>query len=132
MSLQQAVIVLHSYKEVEKFAKQFWHDLDNIVLKPRIDLSSSLSRLDVESTSIRLNGSLSDTNIRSLLQDLEDIVQMLTKNLPPGFIEPFADAMMPDLSRRITEDWLEKSVPSSLDDMVDYQKTLMRVDDFTG
>jgi centromere/kinetochore protein ZW10 len=131
MNLEQAVIVLQSYKEVGKMAKEFWQDLDHIVLRPRIDLSSSLFKLKTGNDSVRLDGPISDTNIRSLLRDLEDIVEMLTNNLPASFITPVAEAMMPDLSRRVTEDWLEKSVPSSLDDMVDYQKTLSHVDDFT-
>jgi centromere/kinetochore protein ZW10 len=38
--------------------------------------------------------------------------------------------MMPTLSNRIKEVWLDTAVPSSLDDMIDYQKALAQVDDF--
>jgi len=38
--------------------------------------------------------------------------------------------MMPVLSRRLLDDWLDSAVPASLDDMVDYQKTLALVQDF--
>lgn len=38
--------------------------------------------------------------------------------------------MMPTLSARVTEHWLEKSVPCSLDSMVEYQKTLHQVSNF--
>jgi centromere/kinetochore protein ZW10 len=38
--------------------------------------------------------------------------------------------MMPPLSRRILETWLETAVPASLDDMVDYQKALALVHEF--
>lgn len=132
MNLDQAIIVLQSYKEVPKAAKEFWQDFDHIILKPRAELSSPLFKLKLQDDSIRVDGAVNDTNTRSLLRDLEGIVEMLNKNLPPSFVQPLAEAMMPELSRRITEDWLEKSVPSSLDDMVDYQKTLSHVDDFTS
>jgi centromere/kinetochore protein ZW10 len=62
--------------------------------------------------------------------DLEAIVEMLTNNLPAVFISPLAEVMMPALSTRITEHWLEKGVPSSLDSMVEYQKTLLQVSNF--
>jgi centromere/kinetochore protein ZW10 len=38
--------------------------------------------------------------------------------------------MMPPMSRYILDDWLYTAVPASLDDMVDYQKTLALVHDF--
>lgn len=40
--------------------------------------------------------------------------------------------MMPILSARILEVWLDTAVPASLDDMVDYQKALALVGDFAG
>lgn len=40
--------------------------------------------------------------------------------------------MMPIISSRILEDWLDTAVPASLDDMVDYQKALAHVSDFAS
>lgn len=40
--------------------------------------------------------------------------------------------MMPVLSTRIKELWLDTAVPSSLDDMVDYQKALLQVSEFAN
>lgn len=40
--------------------------------------------------------------------------------------------MMPPLSRHILETWLDAAVPASLDDMVDYQKTLAIVHAFAS
>lgn len=55
---------------------------------------------------------------------------MLTNNLPPIFVQSLAKVMMPALSARITEGWLERGVPSSLNSMVEYQKTLIQVNNF--
>lgn len=60
------------------------------------------------------------------------MIIFLTNNLPLDFIKPLSVAMMPNLSARIKEDWLDTAVPSSLDDMVDYQKALAQVDDFAA
>jgi hypothetical protein len=40
--------------------------------------------------------------------------------------------MMPILFTRIKEQWLDSAVPSSLDDMGEYQKTLVQVHDFAA
>lgn len=54
------------------------------------------------------------------------------ENLPPDLIQPLAEKMMPPLSTRIIEVWLDTAVPASLDDMADYQKALSRVGDFAS
>lgn len=38
--------------------------------------------------------------------------------------------MMPPLSQRLLDTWLDAAVPSSLDDMVDYQKALTTAENF--
>lgn len=40
--------------------------------------------------------------------------------------------MMPVLFTRIKEQWLDSAVPSSLDDMGEYQKSLRQVNDFAA
>lgn len=43
---------------------------------------------------------------------------------------PLSEAMMPTLSARIKEVWLDTAVPSSLDSMREYQKALAQVHEF--
>jgi hypothetical protein len=42
MNLAEAVNVAMSYNELDIMAKQFWDDLDHIIMKPRTDLASGL------------------------------------------------------------------------------------------
>jgi centromere/kinetochore protein ZW10 len=49
-----------------------------------------------------------------------------------NILQTFAQIMMPPLSRHILETWLDSAVPASLDDMVDYQKTLAIVYEFAS
>lgn len=41
MSLQDAVVGLMAYKEVDKRMAEFWHDLDEAIVGPRTDIERS-------------------------------------------------------------------------------------------
>jgi len=80
--------------------------------------------------SIGLRKEQADRTIKALFLDLEGIIRFLIKTMPSELLQPFSRAMMPTLSSRIKEMWLDTAVPSSLDDMVPYQKALAQVNDF--
>ena len=63
---------------------------------------------------------------------MENLIRYLVDHLPLEFIKPLSDAMMPDLSARLKEFWLDTAVPSALDDMLEYQKSLAQVQDFVA
>ncbi|KAH6673050.1 centromere/kinetochore protein-like protein zw10 [Halenospora varia] len=133
MNLDQAMVGLKAYNEVESAAKKLWDNLDNYILKPRTELrTGNLPSIQIEENTIRLDPSPSNVSIKALFQDLENVIRFLVSNLPPEFIKPLAGAMMPVLSTRIKELWLDTAVPSSLDDMVDYQKALLQVSEFAN
>jgi protein transport protein DSL1/ZW10 len=90
------------------------------------------NRLMALQNSIGISKVAADHTIKSLFHDMEDIIYFLANNLPPDLIKPLSQAMMPIISTRITEVWLDTAVPSSLDDMINYQKALALVDDFAA
>lgn len=65
-----------------------------------------------------------------MLEDVEGVVRFLIEHLPTEIIQSLSGVMMPVLFTRIKEQWLDPAVPSSLDDMSEYQKTLVQVNDF--
>ncbi|EKD13112.1 centromere kinetochore protein [Drepanopeziza brunnea f. sp. 'multigermtubi' MB_m1] len=134
MDIDQAIIGLKAYKELDQAAKKFWEDLDDVILKPRTNLSAgSIPSIQVTGNSLSLGAAeVANQTIKSLFIDLEVIIEFLIENLPPDFIRPLADKMMPTLSTRILEVWLDTAVPASLDDMIDYQKALSRVGGFAS
>lgn len=73
-----------------------------------------------------------DRTIKSLFLDLETVIHFLMDNIPGEIIQSLAKKMMPILSTRILEVWLDTAVPASLEDMVDYQKALALVADFAA
>jgi centromere/kinetochore protein ZW10 len=62
--------------------------------------------------------------------DLENVIQFLVGNLPSDIVQPLSNALMPTLSDRLLNIWLHSAVPSSLDEMEDYQKALTQVGNF--
>ncbi|PBP25192.1 centromere kinetochore protein [Diplocarpon rosae] len=131
--INQAIIGLKAYKELDQAAKKLWEDLDEVILKPRTDLQiRSIPSIHVAGDSLSLGTEVADQTIKSLFIDLEVIIQFLIVNIPSELIQPLADQMMPQLSARILEVWLDTAVPASLGDMVDYQKALAQVGDFAS
>lgn len=80
--------------------------------------------------SIRVGDEEVDSSIKSLFATIEDVIRFLVKRLPSEFIKPLSDAMMPDLSARLKDVWLDTAVPASLDELLEYQKSLAQVHDF--
>jgi centromere/kinetochore protein ZW10 len=52
------------------------------------------------------------------------------ENVPSDIVQPLSNALMPTLSDRLLNIWLHSAVPSSLDEMEDYQKALSQVSNF--
>lgn len=63
---------------------------------------------------------------------MEGIIGFLCERLPKDFIKHLSDAMMPPLCDRIKELWLDSAVPTSLDDLMEYQRALLQVADFVS
>jgi centromere/kinetochore protein ZW10 len=79
-----------------------------------------------------LGADSTDRTIKTLFTDLEAAIQFLNQKLPREIVEPLSRRMMPMLTSRILEDWLDTAVPASLNDMVSYQKALAQVGDFAA
>ncbi|PVH71756.1 centromere/kinetochore protein-like protein zw10 [Cadophora sp. DSE1049] len=132
-NISQAVIGLKAYKELDDAAKKLWEDLDDVILKPRTNLQAgSIPTVQVNGNSLFLGKDVTNRTIKSLFLDLETIIHFLIENIPGEIIQSLAQKMMPVLSTRILEVWLDTAVPASLDDMVDYQKALALVADFAA
>jgi centromere/kinetochore protein ZW10 len=109
----------------ERYDTSMWKELE-------IPACHCINLLTNVQNTIRLGSETADSTIRSLFMAMEDLIRYLVDHLPPEFIQPLSDAMMPDLSARLKEFWLDTAVPSALDDILEYQKSLAQVQDFVG
>ncbi|KAF7932012.1 uncharacterized protein EAE97_009033 [Botrytis byssoidea] len=131
-SLDDVAIGLERFQELDKFGKDLWEQLSETIIRPRTGLESSptVFQICIENNTLRITEDHSDTSIKSLFKDILDIIRFLDENLPKTMVEALSRAMMPDLTEIIIGTWLESSVPTSLDDMDDYQKALGRTSEF--
>lgn len=130
-NISDAVTILQSYKKLDDFAVQLWDDVDRVLLGPRTEIRKTpLHSLEIRGNTVSLSNAVPENNIKSLLEDVENFIQLLKNNLPTDILKPFANVMMPVISTRIKHEWLDRSVPTSLDDLTNYQVTLAHVDEF--
>lgn len=130
MNLEDAVIGLKAYKEVDKRMQELWHDIDRAVVAPRMDISSvSLPAIRITDGSLGTDGT-ADKTVKSLFTDLELIFRFLLENLPADLVEAISSIMMPEVTTRITTVWLDSAVPASLKEMEEFQEVITVARDF--
>ncbi|CZS94014.1 uncharacterized protein RAG0_04056 [Rhynchosporium agropyri] len=127
-SIVDAMIALQSFHQLDVAAKKLWDDLDDVIFRPRTNLRAG----DIPSNSLSLGAGLADNTIKSLFVDLQTTIKFLHQNIPAELTQPLAKHIMPIISARVIETWLDAAVPASLEDMVDYQKALALVGDFAA
>ncbi|KAF2971895.1 hypothetical protein GQX73_g1722 [Xylaria multiplex] len=124
MSLADAVIGLKAYKEVNKRMAALWQGLDEVLIRPRtIFERGDVPAIRVENSALTLTGK-ADGKIQSLFQDLESVLGYLSERLPEELIHPLSNVMMPDLIPRIITSWLEPVVPTTINDMNEFQNII--------
>ncbi|KAB5563043.1 hypothetical protein GE09DRAFT_1110803 [Coniochaeta sp. 2T2.1] len=124
MDLEDAVIGLKAYKEVDKRMQELWHDIDRAVIAPRMDLGKgSLPAIRIADGVLQTEGT-TDKTIKSLFTDLEQIFGFLLEKLPADLVESISSVMMPEITTRITSVWLDSAVPASLKEMEEYQEVI--------
>src|SRR4051812_6959053 len=99
MDLGEAVLVASSYNELDKLAKEFWEDLDDIIIKPRTEVDKGALRKtrisnvcclvsrahnfsNNSQNSIMIDSEGADLKIKPLFVELEDIIKTLSRYLP--------------------------------------------------
>ncbi|KAI1089133.1 hypothetical protein F5B19DRAFT_386628 [Rostrohypoxylon terebratum] len=122
MRLDDAVVGLKAYKELDQRMALFWHQLDEAIVGPRTHLDAdNLPKIQIADSHLTLNGS-ADKTIASLFSDLDQVMTYLSERLPEELVYSLSNVMMPDLIPRIIGTWLDIAVPSSLAEISDFQQ----------
>lgn len=132
MNLDEALIGLKAYKEVDQRMALLWHSIDDAIVGPRTNLqSSTLPAIEIQDSSLSLKGQ-ADRSIAALFSDLEQIMGFLSNRLPDELVQALSNVMMPDLVPRIKSVWLASVVPASLKEIDEFQAILGTVRTFCG
>ncbi|KAL6834981.1 hypothetical protein V8C40DRAFT_272523 [Trichoderma camerunense] len=130
MVLEDAVIGLQAYKEVDERMEQLWHNLDAAVVSPRMDATrSNPPGIKVEGDVLELAGS-ADGSAEALLSDLEQILTFVAHKLPDDLLRPLADVMMGDIISKLIREWLNPAVPTGLKDLDKFQVLVSKTKTF--
>ncbi|ETS79862.1 hypothetical protein PFICI_07391 [Pestalotiopsis fici W106-1] len=124
MNLDEALVGLKAYKEVNQRMALLWHGLDDAIVGPRTNLkNSTLPAIEIHDSSLLLKGQ-ADRSIAALFSDLEQIMGYLSHRLPDELVQALSNVMMPDLVPRIKSVWLASVVPASLKEIDEFQAVL--------
>lgn len=130
MSLSDAVIGLKAYKEVDQRMAQLWHEIDQAVLGPRMDIEQPvLQPVLVEGDVLRVEGQ-AEKSVDTLLSDMDRIFSFFSERLPAELIESISAHMMPEVASRIISVWLDSAVPASLKEMDQFESVMARAKQF--
>lgn len=130
MRLSDAVIGLQAYKEVDQRMSQLWHNIDQAVVGPRMDMDyPGAPGIVVEGDILRAEGQ-ADKSIDSLFQDLDRLFSYFAARLPQELIDSLSALMMPEVVSRIISVWLDSAVPASLQEMDKFEAIMANARQF--
>ncbi|KAK3308877.1 uncharacterized protein B0T15DRAFT_525577 [Chaetomium strumarium] len=130
MSLEDVVVGLKAYKEVDQRMDRLWQDINKAILLPRMKITrDTLPALHAQDGILEVRGS-ADKTVQSLFADLEQVFSFLVQQLPPDLVETISSTLLPGTMHSITSVWLDAAVPSSLQDMERFQDVITATRDF--
>ncbi|KAJ6440021.1 centromere kinetochore protein [Purpureocillium lavendulum] len=130
MTLQEAVIGLKAYKEVDERMEQLWRNVDAALVTPRMDVKrTTFPAIKASRDVLELEGQ-ANASIDSLLSDLENVFVFLSHKLPSDLLQSLSAVMMGEVVPRLIKQWLNPAVPTSLADMATFQGMVYRTTAF--
>ncbi|KAK4156341.1 Centromere/kinetochore protein zw10 [Chaetomidium leptoderma] len=130
MSLEDGVIGLRAYKEVDQRMDQLWSNINSAILLPRMDITKdTLPGIHAQNGILEVRGS-ADKSVHSLFADLEQVFTFLVQRLPADLVETISTTLLPETIHSITTVWLDSAVPASLQDMDRFQEVIGAAKDF--
>ncbi|KAK4103858.1 hypothetical protein N658DRAFT_493324 [Parathielavia hyrcaniae] len=130
MSLGDAVVGLKAFKEVDQRTSQLWQDINQAILLPRMDVTKEIiPGIHIQDSTLELRGS-ADKSVHTLFGDLEQIFSFLVQRLPPDLVETISTTLLPQTIHIVTSVWLDTAVPSSLQDMDEFQDVIKAAKEF--
>ena len=107
--------------------------IEQLLIRPRLHVQGNrtVQSLTYDRESIKSGGSTEDLSAKSLFSDLQGLIEFLQERLPPSIIRPLSDHLGSQMITRVVSPWLLSAVPTDLDDLEDFQKTVELVQDFS-
>ena len=109
--------------------KKLSRDIERAIIKPRLSVSSKgqVAKLQVREAELSCTDMTEDLSYASLFRDLEQCAQYLSSNLPASIAVPLSSILIPAMTERLEQQWLEPAVPLEVSEMPAFQDNLTRV-----
>lgn len=113
----------------EGFVQKLSKEIERAILRPRLLVVENMqvAKVTVKDGALSCAGKTDDASLTTLLTDVESIVDFLATRLPASIGLPLSDLLIPSLSARLEDTWLESAVPLDVEDMPAFQDTLNSV-----
>ncbi|CCU77089.1 zw10/centromere/kinetochore protein zw10 [Blumeria hordei DH14] len=123
LKLEEVVDCLESFGYAVKISKKLCDDLDDLIIKPRTTREDEKYSIAVRNNSITLE-SVSDDEAESIFAEIESLVRFLILVLPASLKEPLSESLMLTLSIRVLTEFLDRAIPTSLDEVERFKKII--------
>ncbi|KAI9841198.1 MAG: hypothetical protein M1837_000925 [Sclerophora amabilis] len=126
VDVQHVVKGLDSLQMLKAKVDALYQCLDMLIIRPRLNVAAdnTVAAISVKGDNIQIDGRQRDVSVENLFSDLILIFRYLSAHLPPSIAVPLSDILMPSLLSTLISSWLASSVPSSLQDMGQFQQIL--------
>jgi len=111
---------------LDALVQKLSRDLERSVVKPRLTITASdqVAKVEINGNGLSCSHTTDDTSYTTLFQDLEQLFDFLATRLPSSITVPLSRILIPNLSLRLEEQWLDPSVPLNVTEMPAFQETL--------
>ncbi len=119
ISLEQIVHGLKGLDAFDALVRKFGKDIDRTILKPRMTVNDDglIAKLTVSGDDITAAGTANDVSSTALFGDLHNVLDFFATRLPPSVAVPVSEALIPALTTRLEDQWLEAAFPLRMSDM---------------
>ncbi|KAL1393359.1 hypothetical protein HDK64DRAFT_333926 [Phyllosticta capitalensis] len=129
VQLSTVVDALSRLGSLENAIAKLQKSLEQAIIMPRFapTHASDNSGFKIQEDTITVERGAAKANIHTTIEDARRLCQYLHGQLPQAISGPLAARIVPGMIARLTSDWLDPSIPVSLDGLDSFQKILSSI-----
>ena len=129
IGLERIVMAVQGLDVLQPLLQKLARDIDRTILRPRMvkDEDGLVPKISVSGAEIKCAGRSDVLSSTALFRDLRTILDFLATRLPPTISVPLSLSLIPALTTRMEEAWLEPAIPLTMSETALFQEILGNV-----
>ena len=129
ISLEQIVMGSKVLGLFRTLLQKLGKDIDRAILRPRmvVDEDVQVAKVKIEGDEMSCQGRSNDVSSEALFKDLYSVLRFLAIKLPTEIAVPLSETLVPTLTSRLEEHWLDPAISISMSDTPRFEDLLNRV-----